>query len=124
MSASFNPDDLNPGIREVVLWLRKMGHETTDSGDGVTNVAAGMEGALPFPHVFIVGPHSHDSLWEQADRLHKFISCAALEAGVDVSSMYVEANYSTADERAILMLANFDDAKLAAIVASDPKEWR
>lgn len=43
--------ELNPGIRETVRFLREYGFETTDSGDGVTNVEAGMEGAVPYPHV-------------------------------------------------------------------------
>lgn len=39
-------------MRPVVALLNANGFTTTDSGDGVTNVELGMEGALPFPHVF------------------------------------------------------------------------
>jgi hypothetical protein len=46
---------LNPGIRDLVKELREVhGLETCDSGDGVTNVEAGMEGALEERHVFIL----------------------------------------------------------------------
>jgi glyoxylate carboligase len=48
-----NLDDINPGVRRTVAWLRSLGFDTTDSGDGRTNVAAGIEGALEFPHVYI-----------------------------------------------------------------------
>lgn len=51
-----DPSTLTPGVRETVAWLRRLGFETTDSGDAVTNVAAGMEGALEIPHVAIVVP--------------------------------------------------------------------
>lgn len=45
--------DINPGIRKTVQWLQEHGFHTTDSGDGVTNLAAGMLCALPFPHVYM-----------------------------------------------------------------------
>lgn len=55
MVESINYEDLNPGIRDLVREIREVhGLETTDSGDGVTNVALGMEGALEERHVFIV----------------------------------------------------------------------
>lgn len=48
-------DSLNPGIRDLVRELREVhGFDTCDSGDGVTNVALGMEGAQTERHVYIV----------------------------------------------------------------------
>lgn len=44
-------EKLDPGIRELALELIRNGYATTDSGDG-TNYANGMEGALPYRHVF------------------------------------------------------------------------
>lgn len=44
---------ISPGVRDLVAALRDAGLHTTDSGDG-SNHAAGMECALPFPHVFIM----------------------------------------------------------------------
>ena len=34
--SGFNPADLDPGIRDLVVYLRSCGFETTDSGDGVS----------------------------------------------------------------------------------------
>lgn len=45
-------NDYNPGIADLVSTLQAEGFETTDSGDGVTNIGK-FEGALPFKHVFI-----------------------------------------------------------------------
>jgi hypothetical protein len=42
---------LDPGIREVVRYLRQHGFATTDSGDGVTK-PKDVE-VLPFPHVAV-----------------------------------------------------------------------
>ena len=56
-------NDLDPGIREVVWWLRSHGFHTTDSGDGVSKWANPPEwmapedeqcGVLRVPHVFMV----------------------------------------------------------------------
>jgi hypothetical protein len=55
MLKTIDYDELNPGIRDLVRELREVhGLNTTDSGDGVTNVEAGMEGALEEKHVFIL----------------------------------------------------------------------
>ena len=51
--AACDPTALDPGIRDVVRYLRGKGYETTDSGDGVSKPASWFETgeALPFPHV-------------------------------------------------------------------------
>lgn len=47
-------DIICPGVRDLVKELREVhSMNTTDSGDG-SNHAAGMEGALPERHVFIM----------------------------------------------------------------------
>ena len=43
---------LDPCIRHTVLYLRSLGFDTTDSGDGLSK--RGMEGCLDYPHVAIV----------------------------------------------------------------------
>ena len=49
-----NYDDLDPGIRRTVHWLRAHGFETTDSGDGVSKTQAIFDGeALDVPHAFM-----------------------------------------------------------------------
>lgn len=59
-------DKLSPGIRNAVLWMRKNGFETTDSGDG-SNYGQGMECAVPYPMIAIVV--SKADLLDEADRL-------------------------------------------------------
>jgi hypothetical protein len=83
---------IHPAILPIVRRLRANGYVTTDSGDGVTNVEAGMEGALPFPHVVCrVAP---TNLVSEANRLH------ALFPEWDV-----QANYSPNDGVATLLVA-------------------
>lgn len=51
----FDYSIINPGIRDLVKELREVHNfDTCDSGDGVINVEAGMEGALEERHVFII----------------------------------------------------------------------
>ena len=64
-------DELNPGIRETVRWLTDLGFETTDSGDGVTNRAAGMDCAWDEPMV-AMSLSQHDII-EEANRLWRFV---------------------------------------------------
>lgn len=47
---------LDPGIRRIVLWMRGLGFETTDSGDGVTKPARGEDWTEGVPHVYAVLP--------------------------------------------------------------------
>ncbi len=54
-SPDVDPSSLSPGVRMLVEAPREAGLEATDSGDG-SNYEAGMECALPFPHVFIACP--------------------------------------------------------------------
>lgn len=56
---------LDPGIRRTVRWLRSLGFETTDSGDGVTKPAMGLtwdDGVRDHPHVIIV-PRQEYTMW-------------------------------------------------------------
>ena len=58
--------DLSPGVADLVLSLNRAGLITSDSGDG-SNHAAGMECALPLPHVFIIcNPGNEDPVSEKA----------------------------------------------------------
>lgn len=50
---------LDPGIRRTVLWLRQMGFETTDSGDGRSKPKD--EEVEPYPHVHMVLPSLRDA---------------------------------------------------------------
>jgi hypothetical protein len=50
-----DPEELSPGVRALVFALREAGLFTVDSGDG-SNYEAGMDCAMPYPHVFIMCP--------------------------------------------------------------------
>lgn len=90
-------DELSPGIKEAVLWFQSKGYETCDSGDG-SNYKEGMEGALPYKHIFIeVRPHE---LITQANTISKLL----VEAGAFLT---VEATYRPEDIVGIIGI--FDD---------------
>jgi len=103
--ADFNPDDLDPGIRATVLWLRSQGFDTRDSGDGETKVGA-VECALEVPHVAIVT--TRDQLLDETDRLAGLVR----ELGVEVSPLggdgvEIQAGYDPGDGSATILIMNF-----------------
>jgi hypothetical protein len=108
-------DSLTPGIQKTVVWLRQHGFETTDSGDGVTNVAAGMEEALDYPHVMIsVLP---ESLVEKTSLLLRLIEARGIRVnpmGSDPQEPAIQATFDPAnkDYPAVIMLSGVDDHKL------------
>jgi hypothetical protein len=51
MMDDFDYEQLNPGIRDLVKTLHELGYETSDSGDGKTNIEAGMDWGFDFRHV-------------------------------------------------------------------------
>src|SRR4051812_36068008 len=93
-------------MRVLVAWLNSKGFLTTDSGDGITNVQAGMEGALDFPHVFMVV--SPDKLVSEARRLVQQLEREGFI--FDGVSRYVEATYNPTDGVAGLMLGGLSDS--------------
>lgn len=113
-----NYDDLDPGIRSTVRWLRGHGYDTCDSGDGRTKFEAAAArgepidpddnecGVTPHPHVAIqVHP---DRLVEEADRL-----CGLLrDAGIKVGPLdfhdgpSIQATYDAGDGYALIYVAN------------------
>jgi len=89
---------LDPGIRQVVRWLRRIGYKTTDSGDGVSKPAD--ERTYDVPHVVIRIEEKRTSegfRWEALE-LQKLCVEHCLSKAV------VEVHYSTADNIALLML--------------------
>lgn len=108
-----------PGIRRTVAWLRSLGFDTTDSGDGKANVHAGIEGACEFPMVAI------SVLEDQPLRSAGSALVFALAArGIPIDGMKVtlEASYvfGSGEERPLsdflvtqqLILTGVDDAML------------
>lgn len=100
-------------MRETVSWLRLMDFNTTDSGDGVTNVEAGMEGALTIPHVFMVS--SREMGFIEADVIWGALKRRSLDK---VEGVSVEMSYSPIDRKVIIALYGVDDALLVSHSAS------
>ncbi len=102
---TFDPAELDPGIRDFVCWLNHHRFETTDSGDGVTKLAAGWppEEAMDVPHVFIaVVP---EDMVSEAIRLRDLIQ----SGGDRVPEGAITASYDPANHVAILAVIGIDD---------------
>jgi hypothetical protein len=106
---------LNPGIREVVSLLREHGFDTTDSGDGVTNIAADMEGAIPVPHVHCMV--SVDRIVLEALRMMQVL----IDNGVEPFPGCVQAMYSPVDGIASVSVFGVDDEMLLAAQSKKPE---
>lgn len=116
-----NYDELDPGIRETVRWLRSLEFETTDSGDGVTKGADGWE----TPHVYMQTDSRH--LLSDAHRLLFILNESRIEvAEVGSAAVQIQATYDPANMSAWLAVLGLDDAKLLAsdalAVAAGAKE--
>lgn len=102
---SFNYEELDPGIRDVVETLHKYGFETTDSGDGVSKPAHwyqpdehGITQAFDFPHV--VCATTPQTMLDAAYRLQWLLG----------DEWSVEATYYAKDRTAILFAGKTVDA--------------
>ena len=98
---------IQPAMRGLVDWLNDNGFRTTDSGDGVTNVAAGMEGALPFPHVVIRTEPQY--MVREAKRLLSTLEEDHI-AVYGVPGRSIEATFSPVDGVATIMLVGITGA--------------
>ena len=88
-------EQLNPGIRMMVQWLREKGFDTRDSGDSKTHQ---FECDLPVPYVHImVEP---EKLVSETDRLVRLLACVGIEVepcneegdNPNIESVYLPAN--------------------------------
>lgn len=104
-----NYEELNPGIRRLVKMLRDAGFETIDSGDGITNVEAGMEGALKTPHVHCVV--ASKVMVQEAHRMLSLFTDAAL----DIESGQVQAMFDPVDGVATVSVYHLNDADLEMV---------
>lgn len=100
------PMQIQPRMQKLVEALRLAGFETTDSGDGVTNVAAGMDDALSFPHVFMTV--ATKDMEQEAKRLLAFAEARSKSS----AKPRVEATYSPADGICVLALYEITDDDL------------
>ena len=106
MADAFNPDGLCPGIRRIVLWLRGLGYDTTDSGDGVSN--EGMGCAMDIPNVHMTC--DPQELLEKADELHQHLARKGISTGDDPwAGASIQATYNPADKSAHISLFSVDD---------------
>lgn len=88
-------EQLNPGIRMMVQWLREMGFDTRDSGDGRTHQ---FECDLPIPYVHIMVEPA--KLVEETDRLMRLLAKVGIEIEPcdeegkvpSIESVYLPAN--------------------------------
>ncbi len=112
-------EELDPGIRYTVLWLRSEGFDTTDSGDGESKLVGddSYPGALSFPHVVLSVPPSN--LYAEADRLWERL----IQIGIDVQATFmdneqlvprvnVEATYFPGSKTSMILLTGVKDSDL------------
>lgn len=106
-----NYDEMNPGIRQTVKWLRDNGFQTTDSGDGKTGDC---ECDHPYPYVAMTVTNP-DRLISETLRLVDLLN----DQGITIEAMteenvtpVVQASYDAGDGYAVIFMANVDDAKL------------
>ena len=97
-----NVEEIQPTMRETVVWLNEIGFRTTDSGDGVGNAGMGCE--IPRAHVFIQLDDGA-SLVEESHRLMR--RAQGRWPGIRVS---IEGSYSPTDGLGVLMLWDVTDA--------------
>ena len=100
-------DEIQPTMVATVRLLQERGFRTCDSGDGVLNVEAGMEGAMEFPHVFC--KVSAGMMIEEAHRLWE------LTREFEMAGAKVESTYDPADHLAFLCLIDVTDATWAQL---------
>lgn len=102
-----NYDELNPGIRQCVRWLREHGFNTSSSGDGKTH-----ECTCDPDHAFVTMLVDPNQMVAEADRLASLlqerlgIELTGLDedgSGTEVSAMYWPST------TAILVLDGVDD---------------
>lgn len=96
--------ELDPGIREVVRYLNDHNFATTDSGDGVTKLAAGWpaEEVLDYPHVAV-----HSEVYGMVGRARLVLR--RLQIGADEgrvpAGFTVQLTYDPADDSAIIFVS-------------------
>lgn len=104
---SFREADLDPGIRQTVMVLRKHGFNTTDSGDGNSKLIDAC--ALPYPHVFI---QAGGQVVRESHRLWQFLMTefhVCIPVINNEGEPRIQATYDPANCTGIIELANVDD---------------
>ena len=103
-------EGLNPGIRNMVSWLRRQGFETCDSGDGETHDYE-CDHEAPYVAMIVL----KDKLVGEADRLKGLLGQSNIEVGVvdeDGLSPSIQASYDPSDGSAVIFLSGLADKDL------------
>lgn len=119
----FDPSLLDPGVRELVVWLRSLGFNTSDSGDGKSKFEAGLtveDGVLPFPHVNIDLSKEEESLEKQCDRLYALLAERIGESDGQ-HDWQVEGFYLAGYKSKSIMITNVNDDRLNG--KGSPGDW-
>jgi hypothetical protein len=98
---------INPGVRKLVKYLREAGVNTTDSGDGITNVKAGMEGALTVPHVHCV-VEDNAKFFEE---LH-FVGILLAKVGIELTEGMIQGTVDPMSKIWTISVFGIDDSML------------
>lgn len=111
MNEEPNYEEMNPGIRQTVKWLRSLDFETTDSGDGKTGDC---ECDHPFPYVAMTVSDPDQLIYETLR-----LQLQLIKLGVKIEPMNEEgttaslqASYDVGDKYSVIFMANIDDEKL------------
>jgi hypothetical protein len=103
--------ELDPGVRELVRILREHDFDTSDSGDGVTKLAAGWtpekDSVLEVPHVHIPLDYA-ELMIRESHRLRDLLN----NLGILVSEGMIQTTYDPHSEIAILSLYMVSDKDL------------
>ena len=105
---------LDPGIVEVVAFLRRHGFRTTDSGDGRSKGDT-MDCALDVPNVAMVCEPG--TLLAEADRLRATLEAAGVALTTE-NAPSIQASYDPVDGSAVVLLLGLDDAALIAAMST------
>lgn len=106
----FDYEALAPGIRMTVRWLHSLGFYTTDSGDGSTNQATGMECSEAWKGVPMVAIEVPDErhLISSTNWLWTCLEQLFGKGGVP-PVVGVEGSYSPQDGYCVILLTGLDD---------------
>lgn len=102
-------ETLNPGIRETVAWVRSLGFETCDSGDGQTH-----EHACDRDHAYVVISVADPAMMVTfAKELHRILRIRGIAPGpVGGRLPCIQASFDPENGLAFIDLMNLDDALL------------
>jgi len=100
---------LNPGIREVVAFVRSLGLDTCDSGDGRTH-----EHLCDQERAYVAAQVAPEGLVAAADRLRRALCARGIRvASIGLGGVAIQASYDPANGVALVELTGLDDAALA-----------